>query len=326
MYHNIFYLVTFTQKSGGGLYGRYVSTLKNVQTYHLLNNKIKNRFLKFVTYLFNLYKFQKSKKSKDIIIRTLDSCFFMNKEDKNILLVHHYHPVSDNILIRSYQKFLYWNMLRNIDKIDTLVVVSEYWKVYFLKMGFNNIKVIYNPFDIDMYAQKTYEEKERFKKKYQLEEKPIIYLGNPQKEKGTDKSYEVLKNLDVHFVSTGIQKIELPVKHLDLSFDEYITLLQVSTLSVLMSQIKEGWNRVAHESILSHTPVVGTGRGGMGELLNKADQTICQDWNELPIIVEKMIKEKVDISQEELKYVDSFNVDGFMKSWSEVFGVDNDQV
>lgn len=317
-FKNIYYLLISKKRSGGGLYGRYISNLTEIDTHYLLKKDSNNKFIKLFKYLFNLSRFQKNRTTNDTIIHLADSCFFINKRDKSILLVHHYDPISKNILIRLFQTFLQWNIVRNRDKIDSLIVVSEYWKSYFKKLGFTNITVIYNPFEISLYRQRSLEEKNSFIKKYKLEGKPIVYLGNPQEEKGTDRSHNALKGLDVHFVTTGIEKIKLPVKHLELSFYDYITLLQVSDVSVLMSQFKEGWNRVAHESILCETVVVGSGKGGMGELLDKSNQYICNDWDRLYGIVKEILEHKRTISQEALSYVKAFDIERFETSWRSV--------
>ena len=314
----VFYLVSFKKKSGGSLYGRYLGRVKEVRLHHLVYTNIRNKPLKLIVYLFRLLTFQLSRKTGDTMIYNQDNCFFMKKNDKNILLAHHYHPISKNFLIRYYQRFLHRHILLNRNKFDLLVVVSQYWRDFYHNEGFEHIKVIYNPFDIEQYASRSEEEKNAFKRKYGLEEKPIIYLGNPQQEKGADKALRALEGLDAHFVTTGIKRVDLPAKHLELSFDEYILLLQVAHVSVLMSQMKEGWNRVAHESILCQTPVVGTGLGGMGELLQQTNQTICNDWVTLKRIVHEMIGEKRVVSEDALAYVRSFDVEKFENAWREV--------
>ena len=46
-------------------------------------------------------------------------------------------------------------------------------------------------------------------------------------------------------------------------------LLQAASVAVTMSKFNEGWCRTAHEAMLCKTPVVGSGMGGMGELLEE---------------------------------------------------------
>jgi hypothetical protein len=54
----------------------------------------------------------------------------------------------------------------------------------------------------------TIEEIELLKKKYNLTEKPIVYIGNCQKAKGVLESYNILKDLDVHLVTSGKPRIK----------------------------------------------------------------------------------------------------------------------
>jgi glycosyltransferase involved in cell wall biosynthesis len=48
-----------------------------------------------------------------------------------------------------------------------------------------------------------------------------------------------------------------------------------------MSKFREGWNRTAHEAMLCKTPVIGSGLGGMRELLEGGSQIICEDFDDL---------------------------------------------
>ena len=54
-------------------------------------------------------------------------------------------------------------------------------------------------------------------------------------------------------------------------------LLSCCDIVISFSEFPEGWNRVAHEALLTKTPVIGSGQGGMNELLNKSGQIICRD-------------------------------------------------
>ena len=61
-----------------------------------------------------------------------------------------------------------------------------------------------------------------------------------------------------------------------LSFQEYLILLKASTVVLTMSLFKEGWCRVAHEALLLGTPVIGSGAGGMTEVLAQGGGIICE--------------------------------------------------
>ena len=61
--------------------------------------------------------------------------------------------------------------------------------------------------------------------------------------------------------------INIPVVNLSLNYKEYLCLLKASSVVVTMSKFKEGWCLTAHEAMLCKTPVIGSGKGGMRELL-----------------------------------------------------------
>ena len=106
----------------------------------------------------NFYKSLKLNEKKDIWIKELNSAILpINKIiGKNILLFHHIDgglPTSCYLLNMILKK----NFYRNLNKIDTIVTVSRYWKEHFRSKGYNNTKVIYNAFDINQFKFKWLE-------------------------------------------------------------------------------------------------------------------------------------------------------------------------
>ena len=69
-------------------------------------------------------------------------------------------------------------------------------------MVYDPVEIIYNPFDFKEFTFSD-DDIDKFKIKYQLSGKPIIYLGNCQKAKGVVEAYEALKGLDAHLVTSG---------------------------------------------------------------------------------------------------------------------------
>jgi RNA-binding protein YlmH len=51
------------------------------------------------------------------------------------------------------------------------------------------------------------------------------------------------------------------------SFDQYLLEMASSEYTLAYIAINEGWNRVAHESILVGTQVIGVNKGGLGNLI-----------------------------------------------------------
>ena len=65
------------------------------------------------------------------------------------------------------------------------------------------------------------------------------------------------------------------------SFGDYLKLLKASWVVLTMSKFKEGWCRTAHEAMLLKTPVIGSGTGGMRELLENGKQIVCPEFDNL---------------------------------------------
>jgi glycosyltransferase involved in cell wall biosynthesis len=204
-------------------------------------------------------------------------------------------------------------------KSDVIVTVSEYWKKYILERHYKKAAVAYNCFDLKEYDI-TARDVTKFKKKYHLEGKPIIYIGNCQELKGVVDAYEELKDLEVYLVTSGKKEIDIPAIHLDLSKKEYLTLLKASSIVLTMSKFKEGWCRTAHEAMIFGVPVIGTGTGGMGELLTGGAQIITDVKNLRKDFITLMSNPKRMKRQGELgrAYARKFDYKRFTSEWKKI--------
>lgn len=272
-----------------------------------------NRILSVVRFIFRLFQIASYQKAS-IQIRAMETALFLPKKPiKNIIIAHHVDHRYSSLLSASLQILTFYYLKWFRDRVAVLVTVSHYWKDFFESLGFQNVIVIYNPFDLNSFIRSS-QEIEAFKLKYNLTKKPIIYIGNAQKKKGVDKAYEALKNIDAHIITSGKPQIKTDAINLDISYEEYITLLHASDVVLTMSQFKEGWNRTAHEAMLCKTPVIGSGLGGMSELLIGGKQLICQDFSELPEHISLCMKEK-SIGENGYTYASQFTLELFENSW-----------
>lgn len=233
-------------------------------------NNLKNKFSSGG----NVYETMAREIAKNYAVKiiTFDSSICLPKKPV-IAIIYHIDYKQLSIPLRIIYPVLEKLIFYNLKKVDAIVVISKYWEKYFKDRGYKNIYLIYNAFDVNKFVFSDTEIKE-FKHRYNLT-KPIIYLGNCQKAKGVVEAYECLKDLDVHLVTSGKQKVKIPVINLDLEYKDYLRLLKASDIVLTMSKFKEGWCRTAHEAMLCRTPVIGSGKGGMFELLEEGDQTIC---------------------------------------------------
>jgi len=254
----------------------------------------------------------------EIVFRDLFSTVFapFDKDRKHVVILHHLDTSGfDN---RAFYNVLTKRFFKKILLADAVVVVSEYWKNILKKLGCSKIIVIHNSFDLTQFEFSQQELADFHRNLDISDDRPIIYLGNSRPEKGYQESYEALKNIDAVFVTTGKNKISLPILHKYLSYRDYIRLLKISSLVITMSKFNEGWCRTAHEAMLCGTPVVGSGRGGMRELLEKGEQIICCDFSELGPLAADLLKDKKRLAYLAVKgkeYASQFTLDYFKRSW-----------
>lgn len=281
----------------------------------------KRRYLKFLESFYYLFKL---KGEKDLWIRDFYSTLLLSKEKtkgKNLALIFHIDflrfPLFSKAPLFLLEKLFFYRQLK---KVDVIVVISEYWKNYFLKKGHKKVYKIYCGFDLNNFNIKDQEVLE-FKQKYKLERKPIIYLGNCQKPKGVVDSYRALLNLDVHFVTSGKQRVKIPALNFDVDYGEYLKLLKASTIAITMSKFKEGWCMTAHEAMLCKIPVIGSGMGGMKELLQEGGQIVCTDFKKLKNKVDYLLnnsEEREKIGNMGYSYAKDFTMERFNQEWKDL--------
>lgn len=322
---NIERITTSKKKYGGNAYETMIDhTLKHHEdiTYHLyfnvFNLKGAARFLEVPKYILKNYFF--SKKSDVLKIRSMHTAFF-NFKGKGVTIVHHIDSSFSPFYVKMFQNIIASWFLFNTKKDQHIVVVAQYWKQYFLDRGFKNISVAYNGFEIEEYLNVSSIEVESFKIKNGLNG-TIIYIGNPQQKKGTHLVCEALKNCHYTLVCSGEGDLELPgVKKLELNFKDYICLLKASSVVIAFSQFLEGWNRVVHEALIVGTPVIGTGAGGMKELLEGGQQVICTDATKLPEKIEWVLKNRKELAVNGQNFAKQFSIKNFENTWLHLLNV-----
>ncbi len=274
-------------------------------------------YLKIIKVLRNLLK-SVNARDYDVVIRDWDSCILLNKKpSKTIALVHHIDYSLASPLVKFMFFFLTPLILQNLRKVETIVVVSKFWQKFFEKKGYRNVRLIYNGFEPALYNIPL-DKIEQFKKKYKLLGKPIVYLGDCQKAKGVADSYEALKHINAHLVTSGEQQVRIPAKNLQVGYEDYLKLLAAASVVVTMSQFPEGWCRTTHEAMLLKRPVIGSGQGGMRELLEGGKQIIYEDFNSLAEKVEYLLnhpEERQKLGEAGYNFAKNFTADRFKNDW-----------
>ena len=278
----------------------------------LLKHSIKILNIPRIVWLFVKYRYF----YKGTLLLTNHTTWFAGRRARNIAVIHHIDNTVSAVptLAELFQLFCNKALLWNKNRWTRIITVAECWKETLAEMGLKNIDVVYNSFDVDAYDFPTSAIAD-FRRKNGWDDKPLIYLGNCQKKKGVVEVYDALKGMDVYMVTSGNSDVTLPIPNLYLSYDEYRLLLSASDLVMTMSLFEEGWNRTAHEAILCGTPVIGTGAGGMMELLTMSHQTVCTSFEELPGVVASKLSEHAEVGDT----LSAFNLDYFRKEWRRIF-------
>lgn len=239
---------------------------------------------------------------------------------KRILVIYHIdfsvRPLWQRIAFKILEPYLYWN----IRQLDGVVVISRYWEKHFKDRGCKNVYRIYCSFPMEEY-QITDQEVEQFKEEFGIKDKPIVYIGNCQKEKGVVEAYEALKDLPVHLVTSGKRLVEIPALNLDLDRRNFLRLLKASDLGVFMTRFRTGWDLTACEMMLFKKPIIGRSIAAMRELLESSGQIICDDPK---FLKEKVIyllshpEERKKQGERGYEFVKQFDLEYFKKRWISV--------
>ncbi len=315
-------IIYYTGGSGGTAYERQLFQAlrgsSSIAEHPIVSSKSCYRFLQLPLALRQLRRaVEQTSSNCDLVINTLDASLVRSRIcGKNVVIVHHL-DFSTNRYARIYRP-LQGYILRCIRKADQIVTVSEFWKAYLQARGVGRVDTIYNSFDVQQF-QFTPDDISMFKRRLGLDGKPIVYLGTRGPGKGVDEAHRALAGLDVHFVATGSavdQTADLNVQHLPVR--DYQLLLKASTLAITMSTFDEGWCRNTHEAMLCKTPVIGSGRGGMGELLSQGGQLSCTDFGQLRKQVVRLLADpqrREQMGEQGYGFARQFTLDRFKNDW-----------
>lgn len=260
---------------------------------------------------------------------TIDGDFFIlappvithgkrRKEAVEIGMLHHIYTTEKTKTLKG--KISLKVLKRRLRDLDVVVTVSKFWADYLDNIGCHEVRVIYNGFDPEEFVFATEEIKFFLEKNGIPDDKPIVYIGYADRVKGVIDVFNALKDQKVTLVMTGpiTKEINIPVHWLHLNRKNYLLLLNACDLVVNMSKIEEGWSRVAHEALLCKTPVIGSGSGGMKELLEGSGQMICASISNLPDMAREVLCNKESYGAKGYKFAKGFTHEIFAREWREL--------
>jgi len=224
---------------------------------------------------------------------------------KNIVVIHSdVQPYSSKFL-KAYYSFFLWIITTIKPSNTAIVVVCKYWENIFLIRGSKNVFNIPNLFDNSYYQKFITQHK---KKK--------IHLGMSDPKLDTSV-YELAKQLkkegyECYFSTLNkelvAQNENYSIKYFQ-SFDSYLTEVSESLCTLQMPAINEGWPRLAHESLLVGTPVIGYKKGGLGDLLTEGNCCVVSNIYEAKEIILANLSNPIKddfLEKYDLKNIDTF--------------------
>ena len=234
---------------------------------------------------------------------------------RRIGMIHH---IDDDLGRSSFgHSWFFRRLKRRLTELDMVITVSVYWKKYLEEIGCPRVKVIYNSFDPAAYAVGRQDIAE-FRGRHGIPaDRPVVYIGNAARQKGVYDVYEALKEKPYYLLMSGPRNLapDLPVHYLAVDRKDYLTMLAAAEAVVVFSRMTEGWNRVAHEALLCGTPVVGSGVGGMRELLEGAGQRISPEASGLAEAVADVIQQRAHYVSRGQAFVRQFDMEYFRAAW-----------
>ena len=236
-----------------------------------------------------------------------------------ICISHHYDPSVFRGIRKLYIKLSHWFFICQRSRIETVVSCSKYWSSYYKKKGFKNAITIFNGFDIESMDNALISAKNSLVlSRYGLISKQYFHLGSYGPSKGQKVAFNHLKKFGLPMIATSSSKKVLiegmeGVKFINANFNEYNILLKNAKATICMSEFKEGWCRVLHEAAIHGTPIIGSGLGGMTELLNIGDfsastiNKLSENFN--------LHKKNLSLPKHKINLYRSFTLKKFNEGW-----------
>jgi glycosyltransferase involved in cell wall biosynthesis len=209
---------------------------------------------------------------------------------------------------------LFW---RGIRRTGRVVVVAEYWKRFLQENGVSRISVIRNSFSREDYMVSTYDTA-CLRRRFAGEGVPLVYLGIADPIKGSWAAAEALRSEPYRLVVSGEGTPPPGALHVRPSHGDFPVFLAAMDVTVTIPSFEEGWSRVAHESLLAGTPVVGTDTGGLGELLRLSAQPTIARRCELPEAVAFASRHQRELVAIGRQALEPFDHAYFSDSWAGV--------
>jgi hypothetical protein len=226
-------------------------------------------------FLLWVYAFRKANGAVNITVQRMALPVIIRSvfnRSKTLVIFHHYDEREKLSIMYHFNAWLLLKLLGLGLSHVRVIVVAPYWHHYLLGRGISpdTVCLVPNLFDNEKYRQFS-----------QVAKRKQVYFGQYGSKQHPD-AYTLVNRLNdagyTCFFTSPLegQAIDTPAfKVLHLDFEAYCRQIAQSSYTVCFSGFSEGWNRVAHESVLLGTALIGNDAGGLGDLLRESSQLIA---------------------------------------------------
>ena len=211
------------------------------------------------------------------LFAVLRNAFTQNK----VYIVLHYFDKNDgkSFWLNLYYDALFFVLKNTKNDNISIVTVAPFWVKYFKEKIKHNINVFHFPnfFDGEFYSDFI-----------AVNKKKQIHLGQWSFKNHADV-FEIAKQLTEQgyycYFSTNFKDFATKTSNYEVvyfdQFENYLTQMALSEFTLAITGINEGWNRVAHESILVGTPVIAYAKAGLLNLVNESKSIAASNMEEV---------------------------------------------
>lgn len=245
--------------------------------------RIEKEFKSLLGYLYLLiWSFFKSNANINVVVaRSAFSAIMRNWfNQKEVWIVLHNYDENDNK--SGFYNFYFLVLWRILGKIKhnrfKVIAVSPYWVKFFKnEKGIKPVYLFPNLFDTTFYNDFRVKQKNKWVHLGQFSSKndpQIFALARQLTQIGY---YCYFSTLDQKQAQSHNGQFEIICFF---NFEDYLNQMAMSSCTLALSSVKEGWNRVAHESILVGTPIIGYKNAGLGDLIRESQSVDVKNIDE----------------------------------------------
>lgn len=259
-----------------------------------------------------LWSYRKANADINLVtVRSAMPAMLRNRNNKKqVWIVLHNYDANDgkSRWMEWYYRLLFKHLKKQKHNRFKVIAVSPYWEKFFKQnIGITNTHIFPNLFDLKIYEDIATDKKNPWVHLGQLSSKNDPEIFHLAEQLVKDGYYCYFSTMDAHDVrhNGNFEIIRFE------SFKDYLEQMARCCCTLALTEVIEGWNRVAHESLLVGTPVIGYDNGGLGDLLRESNSIVVKNAEEayeciresLWVMPEKSFLKKYDLNEGK-KYIE----------------------